>query len=158
MKGDMNIDFVMGVVLFVSVYAIIYIQLPSSTVSFRQTPDPLTTASYYFSDVIATTPGIPANWTTVGEMTRIGLAYGTNFTSYPNIIDIKKAAAIDGQACSSLKAKTTITLNFAIIVNSNFRNYSCTATIPKVARLIERMGYLKNGTAYSPATIKTWTW
>lgn len=158
MKGDMNIDFVMAIILFVSVYAVLYTLLPSATIGFKKTPDPLATASYYFSDVLVTTPGIPANWSTVASMTRLGLAYGTNATSYPNIIDARKIGAIDGQSCGSLKAKVDITLNFSIAIETNSRNYSCTATIPKVARLIERVGYVKNNTAYLPAKIKVWTW
>jgi len=158
MRGDLNIDFVMAIILFVSVYALLYTLLPSATISFKKTPDPLATASYYFSDILMTTPGIPINWTTVNEVSRLGLAYGNNVTIYPNILDAKKVGAIDGQTCSDLKAKTSITLDFAIRVESSSRNYSCTATIPKTARLIERVGYLRNNTDYAPVKVKTWTW
>ncbi len=158
MKGDMNIDFVMAIILFVSVYAVLYTVLPSATIGFKDTPDPLATASYYFSDVLVTTPGIPANWSTTAGMTRLGLAYGTNATSYPNIIDARKIGAINGQSCISLMVKTDITLNFSIAVETSSRNYSCTATVPRIARLIERVGYVKNNTDYLPAKIKIWTW
>ncbi len=158
MKGDINVDFIMAIMLFISVYAMLYILLPSSTIDFKKTSDPLATASYYFSDVLATTPGIPAYWNTTADVSRLGLAYGTNSTSYPNIIDARKIGAIDGQSCSILKSKTDLLLDFAIQVESSSKTYSCTATIPVTARLIERVGYLKNGTAYTPVKIKTWTW
>jgi hypothetical protein len=158
MKGDINVDFVMAVILFVSVYAMLYVLLPSATISFKKTPDPLATASYYFSDVLVTTPGIPAEWTSVSGVSRLGFAYGNNVTSYANILDARKVGAIDGQACSSLKTKTDLLLDFAIQVESSSKTYSCTATIPGIARLIERPGYLKNGTAYAPIKIKIWTW
>ena len=45
MKGDINVDFVMAVILFVSVYAMLYVLLPAATISFKKTPDPLWTAS-----------------------------------------------------------------------------------------------------------------
>jgi hypothetical protein len=154
----MNIDFVMAIILFVSVYAVLYTILPSATISFKDTPDPLATASYYFSDSLVTAPGIPANWSTVAQMTRLGLAYGTNATSYPNIIDAKKIGAIDGVSCASLRAKTDITLNFSIQVEADNKNYSCVSAIPGIARLIERIGYVKNNTKYHPAKIKIWTW
>jgi len=158
MKGDINVDFVMAVILFVSVYAMLYVLLPSATISFKKTPDPLATASYYFSDVLVTTPGIPAEWTSVSGVSRLGFAYGNNVTSYANILDARKVGAIDGQACSNLKTKTDLLLDFAIQVESSSKTYSCTATIPGIARLIERAGYLKNGTVYSPIKIKIWTW
>lgn len=158
MKGDMNIDFVMAIILFVSVYAVLYTILPSATIGFKKTPDPLATASYYFSDVLVTTPGLPYYWNTTAGMTKLGLAYGTNVTSYPNIIDARKIGAIDGQSCISLMAKTDITLNFSIAIETTSKNYSCTATIPRIARLIERVGYVKNNTDYLPAKIKVWTW
>jgi len=136
----------------------LYVLLPAATISFKKTPDPLATTSYYFSDVLVTTPGIPAEWTSVSGVSRLGFAYGNNVTSYANILDARKVGAIDGQACSNLKTKTDLLLDFAIQVESSSKTYSCTATIPGIARLIERAGYLKNGTVYSPIKIKIWTW
>jgi hypothetical protein len=162
MKGDLNIDFTMAIILFISVYAMLYILLPSATISFKKTPDPLQTASTYFADVLTVTPGIPANWSDLGTVTKLGLAYGSNVTSYPNIFDVNKILAINGQACSSLKPKTDMLLDFAIKVDCNTCgtgiNYSCTGTIPTIARLIERVGYIKNGSTYTHAKLQVWTW
>jgi hypothetical protein len=117
MKGDINVDFVMAVILFVSVYAMLYMLLPAATISFKKTPDPLWTASHYFADVLMTSPGIPSNWGTIGEVQRLGLAYGDNITSYSNILDAKKIGAIGGQTCSLLKSKTDTLLDFSIAVD-----------------------------------------
>jgi len=158
MKGYMDVDFVLAVILFVTVYSLLYTMLPSMTISFRETPDPIATTSAYFSDELMFTPGIPANWTTLGQATRLGLTYGTRTISYPNILDINKIASIDGQDCATLRAKTDVTLNFVIIVESSVHNYSCSRTLPATARLIERVGYVKNSTNYYPAKMKLWTW
>jgi len=158
MKGDINVDFVMAVILFVSVYAMLYMLLPAATISFKKTPDPLYTTGRFFSDILVTTTGIPANWTSIAELSSLGFAYGSNTTSYPNILDARKIGAIVNQNCSSLKQKTRILLDFAISIEVGSNTYSCNATIPKVARLMERVAYLKNGTNYSPAKVKIWVW
>lgn len=158
MKGDLNVDFVMAVILFVSFYALLYTILPSATIGFTKNPDPLATASYYLADSLITTPGTPFNWSSMSDATRLGLTYSTTFFDYPNILDAKKVGALNSQTCSSLKSKTDVTLNFAIVIETDSATHSCTATIPKKARLIERVGYVKNGTNYSPAKIKIWTW
>ena len=158
MKGNMDVDFVMAVILFVSVYGLLYTLLPSATISFRNMGDPLGPASQYFADVLVTTPGIPPVWNSTANVNKLGFAYGNNISSYSNIIDAAKFTAINGVSCSTLKPKTDITLDFAIQIETSRINMSCTATIPKTARLIERLGYLKNGTNYDAAKIKIWTW
>jgi len=158
MKGNLDVDFVMAIILFVSVYGLLYTLLPSATISFRNMADPLNPASQYFADVLVATPGIPPTWNSLANVNKLGLAYGNNVSSYANIIDATKVAAINNQLCSSLESKTDITLDFAIQIETSRASLGCNATIPKTARLIERIGYLKNGTNYDPAKIKIWTW
>ena len=158
MKGDINVDFVMAVILFVSVYAMLYMLLPAATISFKKTPDPFYTTGQFFSDVLLTSTGIPANWTTIAGVSKLGFAYGNNITSFPNILDARKVSAMVNQNCSLLKPKMDILLDFALSVEAGSATHSCNATIPKVARLMERVAYLKNGTQFTPAKVKIWIW
>jgi hypothetical protein len=49
-------------------------------------------------------------------------------------------------------------INYGLEESGVSGTYSCSSTVPKKARLIERIGYLKNGTEYTPIKVKIWTW
>ena len=157
-RGDVNFDFSIALVLFMIVYAGLFSSLPSATTSFQKNRDALATSTVFLTESLVAAPGIPKNWTTFDENQKLGLAF-YNSTFFPNVIDVDKALQLSLRNCSEWYNKTTVTLEFKIaVINNTASVFECNNTVPRTARITDRMAFLKNASAYTPVTLRVYTW
>ncbi len=157
LKGISGYDFVISLALFAIVYLYLFNFLPFLTTGARHSNDVLLEETMQLSNAIVKSAGYPENWTTVSSMELLGLCYYDKVT-YERILDKKKLEAVTGANCSDLKPKTTTNLNFAFEITTRYGTYSCTATIPQTARIMQRTAYVFDGYASTPAVVKVYTW
>jgi hypothetical protein len=158
MRGQLHIDFMLALALFMFVYAMIFGYIAFFTTGYRQTTDEFTFEARHLSNVFVESAGYPKDWDTFSEVSTLGFAR-LNSSIYPGVIDTKKVVAISSQSCSDLKSKTDVTMNFKITLELNRTlNVSCSGTAPANARMIDRPVFAFDGMNFSSAIFHLQVW
>jgi hypothetical protein len=137
-KGVLPYDFAVAMILFTSVYAAIFISLPSISAVSKKFQDPFYSNAFHLSESFISNKGS-------------GL-----ISVRRNIFEIDKAVALNNSLCTDIK--TDITKNFKLSIETSTVTYGCNATVPATARLVERSIYIKDGLSYTPAKLRVWVW
>jgi hypothetical protein len=159
MRGALDYDFSIAIVLFITVYASLYTVLPSFIGGLAEPrQDPYLAEARYFSDRLVLTPGEPQDWSDISLVEKLGLAY-YDATYYPNILDYDKVTQLPLQDCGALKEKLGADLDFKISVVTQANTWSCNSTEePMSPKLVQRMAYLYDGLTYTPARLDFWVY
>ncbi len=157
MKGQLYIDFVLALALFVFVYSSVFGYIAFFTAGYRQNTDEFTFESRVLSNDFVEGAGYPSYWQSYSQANTLGFAW-FNTSIYPNIIDKVKFNAAAGQSCDTLKTKTDISTNFKIELESNNTNISCSGTAPNNARRIERTVFVYDGMNITGGIFRIYMW
>jgi hypothetical protein len=96
-----------------------------------------------------------------GSMSNQAFYIGGIYKYFNGTVDEARISNITRSAAwinASYLSENDAFINYGLEESGVSGTYSCSSTIPKKARLIERIGYLKNGTEYTPIKVKIWTW
>lgn len=157
MRGQLYVDFVLAIALFMFVYATIFGYIAFFTAGYRQTTDEFSMESKYLSNTFVESAGYPKYWQSYSEVSSLGFAW-FNTSIYPNFIDKVKFNAAAAQSCDTLNSKTDVTVHFKIELEMNKTNSSCSGTAPSNARRIDRTVSIYDGMNITGGIFRLYVW
>ena len=156
MKGDVDYDFILAFVMFISIYTSVFQMLPYMTSGSNEAKDIILMESTHLSETLVKSPGYPRDWNAT-SVTKLGLAYYGE-TYRPNILDYYKITEINGTDCAGYADAVDTAIGFKITVVTNAYSLGCSNTPDAYARVIERPVMVYNGVSYEPGIMRLHTW
>lgn len=156
MKGDIDFDFILSIVLFLIIYIIIFQTISFLTLGARETPDIYSMEIVQLSEQFMKSAGSPEIWD-LANVTKLGFAY-YNESCKQNILDYNKIILINNTDCSNLTEKTATTVKFNIKFETNNYVLNCSNAPKSTARIVERSGMVYDGNTYEPIKMRLYVW
>lgn len=123
-KGTMSYDFVIAIIMFLTVYVTMIQTSLYPMADVKMTEDIYKGEINLMTETTVKTPGEPSNWTEMDQVERFGLALSKEGNN-PNILDLKKLEELDETNCSVVREKTPIDTGMNISFTVNNKTYSC---------------------------------
>jgi hypothetical protein len=157
-KGNMGLEFVIAVTLFLMAFWFIYLQSTFLLLPKTMRNDVRQPGADFVASKLVMDPGYksgaptPEDWDNVTGYDDLGFAL-YDLGTKANVLDRDKLDAVNGTACNTLKM-SVFKGDFAYEVESNHK-WSCVASFTKDA-FVQRAVYVKSGGAYWDGVIKVW--
>ncbi|MEM3412252.1 MAG: hypothetical protein QW735_00940 [archaeon] len=119
MKGTLDFDFMMSLLLFLTIYFSVYLFLPDLMQDVLSTKDYRQSIVSNIAEYIISQPGFPENWTNISDAELFGLAV----SGERNIISLEKAKALHNQPCDLIKTPLEFKVKVKVVAGNT--EFSC---------------------------------
>jgi len=122
MKGQLSMDIIVAMIIFIGFVIYVLFQVFLSTPAYRSqlTSERMRSEAFQISEILINDPGDPINWESLsdGQINRIGLSNPQqNKTNYVSLSKANKLNTICSNNYNLVKSKLGITDRFSLVVN-----------------------------------------
>ncbi len=147
-KGTVSYDFIVAIVMFITIYATLMLTVTYPLTDTRVRRDQFEGETFLLTDLVTKNPGYPANWTQMDQVELFGLALHKEGNN-PHILDMGKLVELNNTDCITIKEKVPLDSYLYISMDVQGRVYECNVEGQVAPERHEKTSfYVWNGTEY----------